>query len=68
MRNKLEFYRKPYSLFVTAKGGLLTIATGKSCVLLSSVQKVIEKEAWQLLTFFLCLHNQLNSIHPVVTY
>ena len=24
--------------------------------------------AWRLLTFFICLHNQLNSIHSLITY
>ena len=24
--------------------------------------------AWLLLTFFLCLHNQLSSIHSIITY
>ena len=38
------------------------------CVLLSSVQKRIEIEAWLLLIFFLCLHNQLVSIHSIVAY
>ena len=35
----------------------LTIITGKSCVLLSSLQQFIEIEVWLLLTFFLCLPN-----------
>ena len=37
-------------------------------VLLNSVQEFIEKEAWLLLTFFICLHNHLSSIHSIVTY
>ena len=24
--------------------------------------------AWLLLTFFICLHNQLTSIHSIITY
>ena len=27
-----------------------------------------EVEDWLLLTFFICLHNQLSSIHSIVTY
>ena len=40
----------------------------ENCALLTSVQKFIEIEAWLLLTFFLYLHNQLFSIHSIVTY
>ena len=36
-------------------------------VLLNSVQKFIEIQAWLLLTFVLCLHNQLISIYYIVT-
>ena len=36
-------------------------------VLLNSVQEFIEIQAWLLLTFFLCLHNQLISIYYIVT-
>ena len=39
-----------------------------NCVSLNSVQGLIEIEAWLLLTFFLCLHNQLTSIDSNVTY
>ena len=45
---------------------LLTMPTGKNCVLLSSV-KFIEKETWLLLTFFIHLRIQLISIHSIVT-
>ena len=38
----------------------LTILTEK-CVLLNSVQEFIEIEAWLLLNFSPCLHNQLIS-------
>ena len=44
---------------------VLTILTGTSCVLLSSVQ---EMAGWLPLTFFVCLHNQLSSIHTIITY
>ena len=40
----------------------LTTITGKSYVLLSSVQEFIETEAWVFLTFFLCLHIETLSI------
>ena len=36
-------------------------------VLLNSVQEFIEIQAWLLLTFLLCLHNQLISIYYIVT-
>ena len=36
---------------------LLTILTGKN---LFSVQKFIGKQSWLLLTFCICLHNQLH--------
>ena len=41
--------------------------TSKNCVLFNSVQEFTEIEAWLPLTFFLCLHNQLTSIHFFVT-
>ena len=40
----------------------------ENCFLLESVQEFIEIEAWLFLTFSICLHNQLNSIHSIVTY
>ena len=43
----------------------LTILTVKSCVLLISVQGMT---GWLLLIFFVCLHNQLSSIHSIITY
>ena len=46
----------------------LTILTGKNCFELNSVQEFIEIEAWLLLTFFLCLHYQLISVHSTVTH
>ena len=30
--------------------------------------RFIEIETWLLLTFFIFLHNQLSSIHSIVTY
>ena len=41
--------------------------TGKNCVLFNSAQEFFEKEACLLLTFFICLHNQLSSIRSIVT-
>ena len=40
----------------------LMILTGKNCVLPNLVQEFIEIETWLLLTFFICLHNELSSI------
>ena len=31
-------------------------------------EEFIEIKDWLLLTFFLCLHNQLISIHPIVAH
>ena len=45
----------------------LTILTWKNCVVLTSVQAFIEIEVWLLLTFSICLSNQLISIHSIVT-
>ena len=45
-----------------------SIKAMKPCVLLSSVQEFIEIGAWLLLTFFIWLHNQLSSIHFIVTF
>ena len=46
----------------------LTMLTGKNCDLFSSIQEFIEIEAWLLLTFFTCLHDQLRSTHSIVTH
>ena len=48
--------------------GLLYVTHRENCVLINSVREFIEIEAWLLLNFFLCLHNQLISIHSIVTY
>ena len=37
-------------------------------LLLNSVQAFFEQGTWLILTFFLCLHNQLSSLHSIVTY
>ena len=40
----------------------LMILKGKNCVLLNSIQEFIEIEVWLLLTFFMCLLNELSFI------
>ena len=35
-------------------------------VLLNSVQIFIEMQGWLLLTFFICLHNQLSAFNSIV--
>ena len=45
----------------------LTLITGKSRVLLSSVQESIEIKVWLLLAFFFCLHDQISSINFIGT-
>ena len=43
---------------------LLTILThGRTCALL---KKLIEMQGWLLLTFFICLLNQLSSFKPII--
>ena len=43
---------------------LLTILThGRTCALL---KKLIELQGWLLLTFFICLLNQLSSFKPII--
>ena len=39
---------------------------GKTFALLDSVQKFTEIQGWLLLTFFICLHNQLSSFNSVI--
>ena len=34
----------------------------------NSVQEFMEIEAWLLLTFLICFHSQLSSMHSIVTY
>ena len=33
---------------------------------LDSVQKIIEIQGWLLLTFFICIHNQLSSFNSIM--
>ena len=42
---------------------LLTILTWKA---LSLLKKIIEIQGWLLLTFFICLHNQLSSFNSII--
>ena len=44
----------------------LTILTWKNFALLNSVQKFVEIQGWLLLTFFICLHNQLSSFNSII--
>ena len=44
----------------------LTISRGGTCTLLNSVQKSIETQGWLLLTFFICLQNQLSSFNSII--
>ena len=43
----------------------LTILTGKNCCF---PQFSTRMTAWLLLTFFICLHIQLSSMHSITTY
>ena len=52
---------------INSKGNV-TIFTGKKCALPNSVQEFTVVEASLVLTFSICLHNHLSSIHSVVTY
>ena len=40
----------------------------KNYILLNSVQEFIEIEAWLLLTFLTCLHNQLSSVYSTIIF
>ena len=40
----------------------------KSCARIYSVQEFLEKEAWLLLTLFICLHNHFSSMYSILTY
>ena len=45
---------------------MLTVLTWKTSALLNLVQKFIEVKGWLLLTFFVCLHNQLSSFNSII--
>ena len=40
----------------------------KNYILLNSAQEFIEIEAWLLLTFLICLHNQLSSVYSTIIF
>ena len=52
--NLLYFYKKNCGFNDTHK---------ENCVLLTSVQEFFERDTWLFLIFFLCLHNQLITVH-----
>ena len=51
-------------IYITYHDVYLAILTGRSCVLLNSVQRMT---GWLLLIFFKCLHTQLNSKHSIIS-
>ena len=59
----LEKQRLAFIIFLEQKR-VLTILAGKNCF----TQFNMRIAAWLLLTFFICLHNQLNFIHSIITY
>ena len=63
---KVRFVVNTKMIFCYNFGAPLTIFTWKTCVLLNSVQKFIEMQGWLLLTFFICLHNQLSSFNSII--
>ena len=52
------------ALHITWLKSNLTILAGKNCFTQFSTRMA----AWLLLTFFICLHNQLSSIDSIITY
>ena len=44
----------------------MIFSVNDTCALLNSVQKFIEMQGWLLLTFFICLHNQLSSFNSII--
>ena len=68
LKNLIKTIRYPKLNTVTPGVKGSAILAGENCVLLNSIQEYFEVEVWLLLNFFMCLHNQLISIHCVVTY
>ena len=69
MRYALLFlFDKIHKIIIIMLEEDLNDTNSENCVLLNSVQEFIEIEAWLLLIFFQCLHNQFISIHSIVTY
>ena len=58
------FTHTSYAGFITYQDVYLAILTGKSYVLLNSIQRMT---GWLLLIFFVCLHNQLSSKHSIIS-
>ena len=44
----------------------LTILTGKNLCFTEFSTKFIEMQGWLLLTFFMCLHNQLSFFNSII--
>ena len=57
---------KEYEEKNRSRGALIILTWKDLAALLNSVQKFIEIQGWQLLTFFICLHNQLSSFNSII--
>ena len=55
-----------YLKFVVQVVSLTVFTWKRTCALLNSVQIFIEIQGWLLLTFFICLHNQLSSFNSII--
>ena len=56
---------KEYEEKNRSRGELMILAWKDLSALLNSIQKFIEIQGWQLLTLFICLHNQLSSFNSI---
>ena len=65
---KWSIFSTPSSLSLFKVLEKLMMLIAKNRVLLNSVQEFTEIEALLLLTFFVCLRDQLSSVHSIVTY
>ena len=73
-----KFLRKPFSsyhmicyavnsiLIDSAKQNRMSFLNDTHMEELDSVQKFIEIQGWLLLTFFICLHNQLSFFNSII--
>ena len=66
MRTFLLSWHTKNTFKATTKGNLRQRYSQGKTVLLNSVQEFIEMQYWLLLTFCICLHNQLSSIHSIL--
>ena len=68
IEERKHFPRKKLSRNVFSKinQAEIHLSHGRTCALLNSVQKFIKIQGWLLLTFFTCLHNQLNSFNSII--